>query len=171
MRGLVASFAAGVLTLACGLQTPVSAQGNAQDWPARQITIVVPFGAGGSADLLARILATHMQPKFGQTVVGARALPCPDGLARLRVACEQDDAARLRRASQAVDDPLRNVTLLLVCLPLNLCDPAVLACDERPDPLDVARSNTRRRGSRPESGVRARASRYRPATIRSQSAR
>src|SRR5258707_13269548 len=41
----------------------------AQDWPARQITIVVPFGAGGSADLLARILATHMQPKFGQTVV------------------------------------------------------------------------------------------------------
>jgi len=27
------------------------------------------FGAGGSADLLARILATHMQPKFGQNVV------------------------------------------------------------------------------------------------------
>jgi tripartite-type tricarboxylate transporter receptor subunit TctC len=41
----------------------------AQDWPAKQITIVVPFGAGGSADLLARILATHMQAKFGQTVV------------------------------------------------------------------------------------------------------
>ena len=29
----------------------------------------MPFGAGGSADLLARILATHMQAKFGQTVV------------------------------------------------------------------------------------------------------
>jgi len=29
----------------------------------------VPFGAGGSADLLARILATHMQAKFGQAVV------------------------------------------------------------------------------------------------------
>ena len=42
---------------------------QAQDWPAKQITIVVPFGAGGSADLLARILATHMQAKFGQTVV------------------------------------------------------------------------------------------------------
>ena len=40
-----------------------------RSWPARQITIVVPFGAGGSADLLARILATHMQAKFGQTVV------------------------------------------------------------------------------------------------------
>ena len=41
----------------------------AQDWPTRQVTIVVPFGAGGSADLLARILATHMQAKFGQAVV------------------------------------------------------------------------------------------------------
>jgi len=30
---------------------------------------VVPFGAGGSADLLARILAGHMQTKFGQPVV------------------------------------------------------------------------------------------------------
>src|SRR5712675_1980826 len=56
MRGLAASFAAGILTLA-------------STRPARQITIVVPFGAGGSADLLARILATHMQPKFGQNVV------------------------------------------------------------------------------------------------------
>jgi tripartite-type tricarboxylate transporter receptor subunit TctC len=42
---------------------------HAQDWPARQISIVVPFGAGGSADLLARILAAHMQTTFGQPVV------------------------------------------------------------------------------------------------------
>jgi len=42
---------------------------RSQDWPTRQITIIVPFGAGGSADLLARILATQMQAKFGQPVV------------------------------------------------------------------------------------------------------
>ena len=48
---------------------PAQAQTQAQNWPGKQITIVVPFGAGGSADLLARILATHMQAKFGQTVV------------------------------------------------------------------------------------------------------
>ncbi len=48
---------------------PRSSPRRSQDWPAKQITIVVPFGAGGSADLLARILATHMQAKFGQTVV------------------------------------------------------------------------------------------------------
>ena len=29
-------------------------------WPQRPVTIVVPFQAGGSADLLARILQQHM---------------------------------------------------------------------------------------------------------------
>jgi tripartite-type tricarboxylate transporter receptor subunit TctC len=53
--------------LAATLNLALPAQ--AQDWPSRQITIVVPFGAGGSADLLARILATQMQGKFGQAVV------------------------------------------------------------------------------------------------------
>jgi tripartite-type tricarboxylate transporter receptor subunit TctC len=63
MRGLIASFVAGSLALLSASQV------RAQDWPTRSITIVVPFGAGGSADLLARILATHMQSKLGQSVV------------------------------------------------------------------------------------------------------
>jgi tripartite-type tricarboxylate transporter receptor subunit TctC len=42
----------------------LAAPASAQEWPARQVTIVVPFGPGGSADLLARILATHMQTKY-----------------------------------------------------------------------------------------------------------
>ena len=37
---------------------------QAQEWPQKQVTIVVPFSAGGSADLLARILQQHMQAKF-----------------------------------------------------------------------------------------------------------
>lgn len=61
MRGALAAFAVAVLALV--------SPAHAQDWPARQITIVVPFGAGGSADLLARILAGHMQTKFGQPVI------------------------------------------------------------------------------------------------------
>jgi len=60
MRLLFAALIAGLVAVA---------PARAQDWPAKPITIVVPFGAGGSADLLARILATHMQAKFGQTVV------------------------------------------------------------------------------------------------------
>jgi tripartite-type tricarboxylate transporter receptor subunit TctC len=43
----------------------ISMPAAAQDWPQRQVTIVVPFAAGGSADLLARILQQHMQAKYG----------------------------------------------------------------------------------------------------------
>jgi tripartite-type tricarboxylate transporter receptor subunit TctC len=58
-------FLAAVVAASLGLGAPAFAE----DWPARQITIVVPFGAGGSADLLARILAGHMQMSLGQPVV------------------------------------------------------------------------------------------------------
>ena len=61
MRGSLLALVVGALTLASTAQ--------AQDWPTKQVTIVVPFGAGGSADLLARILATHMQAKSGIPVV------------------------------------------------------------------------------------------------------
>jgi tripartite-type tricarboxylate transporter receptor subunit TctC len=40
---------------------PARAQGA---WPQRTVSIVVPFSAGGSADLLGRLLAQHMQAKF-----------------------------------------------------------------------------------------------------------
>jgi tripartite-type tricarboxylate transporter receptor subunit TctC len=36
-----------------------------EEWPQRQVTIIVPFSAGGSADLLGRLLAQHLQAKFG----------------------------------------------------------------------------------------------------------
>jgi tripartite-type tricarboxylate transporter receptor subunit TctC len=45
--------------------TPVLAQG----WPSRTTRIVVPFPAGGSADLSARLLAEQLKAKLGQSVV------------------------------------------------------------------------------------------------------
>jgi tripartite-type tricarboxylate transporter receptor subunit TctC len=48
----------------------VTAPAQAQEtWPQRPVTIVVPFAAGGSADLLARILQQHLQAKFGTPFV------------------------------------------------------------------------------------------------------
>jgi len=44
------------------LATHVHAQGA---WPQHAVTLVVPFGAGGSADLTARIIASHLQARFG----------------------------------------------------------------------------------------------------------
>ena len=41
----------------------------AQDYPARQIVIIVPFPAGGSTDALARIIAEPMRVALGQPVI------------------------------------------------------------------------------------------------------
>jgi tripartite-type tricarboxylate transporter receptor subunit TctC len=60
MRWFIAAVAALVLASQAG------AQGT---WPQRAVTLVVPFGAGGSADLTARIIATHLQMKFGAPFV------------------------------------------------------------------------------------------------------
>lgn len=43
---------------------------HAQDWPAkRQITLVVPFAAGGSTDATARLLAEKLGKEIGQQVI------------------------------------------------------------------------------------------------------
>jgi tripartite-type tricarboxylate transporter receptor subunit TctC len=42
---------------------------SAQAWPSRPITMVVPFGAGGSIDIPARRVAAELSQKIGQTVV------------------------------------------------------------------------------------------------------
>jgi tripartite-type tricarboxylate transporter receptor subunit TctC len=41
----------------------------AQDYPTRQIRIIVPFGAGGPADVTARLVGNVLQEKFGQPFV------------------------------------------------------------------------------------------------------
>ena len=46
-----------------------SGSADAQTYPSRSITLVVPFPAGGSTDVAARILAERMRPVLGQTVV------------------------------------------------------------------------------------------------------
>ena len=42
---------------------------NAQTWPTRPITLVVPFPPGGSTDTTARIIAERMRAPLGQPVV------------------------------------------------------------------------------------------------------
>jgi len=66
-----AGFAAS-LTLAASLVLgqPVQAQvSSPANWPQRQVTVVVPFSAGGSADLIGRLVAQHLQAKFGAPFV------------------------------------------------------------------------------------------------------
>ena len=41
----------------------------ADDYPTRQIKIIVPFPAGAGPDQVARLLGQHLQDALGQTVV------------------------------------------------------------------------------------------------------
>jgi tripartite-type tricarboxylate transporter receptor subunit TctC len=42
---------------------------RAEDWPNRPVTVIVPFGAGGNTDMMARLGAQRLTAKFGQTFV------------------------------------------------------------------------------------------------------
>lgn len=57
-KGLVALCAAGALCTA-----------SAQEWPNRPVRIVVPVAAGGSPDVLARIIGERLRERLGQPIV------------------------------------------------------------------------------------------------------
>ena len=61
-RRLVLNAAAAVLCLGTSLA-------QAQAWPEKPLTLVVPFPAGGTTDVLARALAEKLQQSLGQTVI------------------------------------------------------------------------------------------------------
>jgi len=46
-----------------------TAPATAQAWPDKTVRIIVPFGAGSTPDVVARLLADNMQKKLGQTFV------------------------------------------------------------------------------------------------------
>ncbi len=58
----------------CGLSAlaavgAASGSVQAQDYPTRNITMIVPFAAGGPTDVIARIVTGHMQQTLGQSII------------------------------------------------------------------------------------------------------
>jgi tripartite-type tricarboxylate transporter receptor subunit TctC len=48
---------------------PMAAPAQAQDYPTRAITMIVPFAAGGPTDVVARIVTGHMAQTLGQSII------------------------------------------------------------------------------------------------------
>jgi tripartite-type tricarboxylate transporter receptor subunit TctC len=60
MKRIIAALTLGLLLVAPAL---------AQDWPTRSVKLIVPFAAGATPDIVARLLADELQAKLGQPFV------------------------------------------------------------------------------------------------------
>lgn len=63
MPGLVRSIAAAAALMF------VAGSSGAQDFPARPVTMIVPFAAGGAGDILARTIGAKLEPKWGKPLI------------------------------------------------------------------------------------------------------
>jgi tripartite-type tricarboxylate transporter receptor subunit TctC len=80
------------LLVAAGL---AGAAASAQDYPARNMTLVVPLAAGGSADIVGRLLAQSMSELLGRTIVVENVSGAGGMIGALRVAKEAPDGYQI----------------------------------------------------------------------------
>jgi tripartite-type tricarboxylate transporter receptor subunit TctC len=57
------------LSLGAAVVVTLTGVGAAQDYPSRPITLVVPYAAGGSADVMPRVIAERMRVTLGRPVI------------------------------------------------------------------------------------------------------
>ena len=79
------------LLLACLATAPA----GAEQWPARRVTLVVPFAAGGVTDLLARLAAERLEARFKQPFIVENVLGATGTIAATRVARATPDGYTL----------------------------------------------------------------------------
>ena len=65
---MIRKLLAGLAIAAATLPPNLTQNAHAADYPERPITVIVPFGAGGEADIIGRLLATEMSKLLGQNI-------------------------------------------------------------------------------------------------------
>ena len=84
---------------ACAALLAVCGLAAAQTYPARPVTVVVPFPAGGPSDVVARIVVEHMGKVLGQTMVIENVGGAGGTLGSARVAAAAPDGYTLLAGS------------------------------------------------------------------------
>ncbi|MCX7314158.1 MAG: tripartite tricarboxylate transporter substrate binding protein [Alphaproteobacteria bacterium] len=87
-----------VAALLSGLAAP----SHAADWPAKPVTVIVPFGAGGNTDMMARLGAQHLAAKLGQSFVIENRPSAGGALATGQVAAAAPDGYTLLFAASSM---------------------------------------------------------------------
>ena len=106
------------LAIAVAASLLALAPAAAQDWPAKTVRIVVPFGPGSTPDMVARLIADRLQHKLGQSFVIENKPGASGNLGTDAVAKAEPDGATI---GVSIGGPLAINTLLFSKLPY---DPA-----------------------------------------------
>ena len=79
---------------------PAAAQSTA--WPNKQVRIIVPFPAGGTTDVVARLLGQRLQEVWGQTVIVENKTGAGGNIGAVEVAKAPNDGYTLLMASGSI---------------------------------------------------------------------
>ena len=127
----------------------------AQDWPTKTVRIVVPFGAGATPDVVARLIAERLQQQTGQTFIvenkpgasgntgtDAVAKAAPDGTT-IGVSIGGPLAINTLLFAHLAYDPSKDLALItmLVTQPSALAVNASLGVNSVPQLIDLIRKN------------------------------
>ena len=142
------------LAILCGT-LGVASPAAAQDWPTKTVRIIVPFGAGSTPDVMARLLAGQLKLKTGQAFIvedkpgasgntgtDAVAKAAPDGTT-IGISIGGPLAINTLLFAHLPYDPSKDLALItmLVTQPSALAVNASLGVDSVPALLDLIRKN------------------------------
>src|SRR5271170_1075963 len=87
---------------------------QAQEWPSKSVRIIVPFAAGATPDLVARLIADSLQAKLGQTFIVENKPGASGNTGTDAVAKAEPDGSTI---GVSIGGPLAINTLLFAKLP------------------------------------------------------
>ncbi|MFT8244879.1 Bug family tripartite tricarboxylate transporter substrate binding protein [Roseomonas sp. BN140053] len=106
----------GLGSLALGAGLAAARPAAAQSWPNRPVTVIVPWPAGGSTDVLARSVSRNLENRFGQPFVVDNRSGASGNIGAATVARAAPDGHTLMVTTNG---PITNNTLLFRSMPFD----------------------------------------------------